>query len=108
MMLELHCQAPYFELIKSGKKKIEGRLAKPKYLQLRANDLIRFNDTLLTKVVAVRKYLNFKEMIETEGVDNVLPGLSKDSQPDLVYKNFYSDKEEQTYGVVAIEITLVT
>lgn len=42
--LELDVQEPSLGFIKSGRKKVEGRLAKDKYLDLKSGDLIKIND----------------------------------------------------------------
>ncbi len=107
MRIDLHCQSPYFEMIKNGRKIIEGRLAKDKYVQLQAGDVICFNNELETRVVAVRKYPTFRDLILHEGVNKVLPGHEADSAPHMVYRAFYSEEDERTHGVVAIEITLL-
>lgn len=39
--LELDVQQPYLDLIKNGKKIVEGRLGKDKYLSLVKGDLIK-------------------------------------------------------------------
>ena len=106
--MNLHCQSPYFEMIKTGKKVIEGRLAKDKYVQLQAGDLVCFNNELNARVVAVRKYPTFRELIVCEGVEKVLPGHGEDAHPHMVYRSFYSEEEERAHGVVAIEITLLS
>ncbi len=104
-MLHLHCESPYFELIKSGRKRVEGRLAKEKYLSLKPGSRICFNSSLEVSVKAVRRYTSFKEMIEKETVDAVLPEYSG-NRPEQVYRSFYSETDEKKYGVVAIEVAI--
>ena len=103
-MLHLHCQSPFFEQIVSGKKTIEGRLAKSKYVALKPGDKICFNDSFIVTVTGVRTYSTLKQMIESEGVERVLPGLENDPAPERIYRGFFSEEQEQLHGAVAIEI----
>jgi ASC-1-like (ASCH) protein len=105
-VLDLECETPFFEQIKNGKKKIEGRLGKAKYLNLQPNDCIRFNNSLCTKVQAVRHYPSFVAMLQKEGIEHVLPGIRTVREGANIYKRFYTADEEKTYGAVAIEVVL--
>jgi len=65
--LELDVQEPFLSFIKSGEKKVEGRLAKEKYLNLKSGDLIKIND-IEVKIKKISKYTFFEEMFNMEGV----------------------------------------
>lgn len=101
--LELDVQEPYLTFIKLGKKRVEVRLGKDKYLNLKPGDLIKINDVKV-EVVSVCKYSSFKDMLITEGIKNVIPN-SKDlnSAIKVCYK-FYSKEDEKTFGVTGITI----
>src|SRR5689334_21975851 len=104
MILDLHIQDHFFEQVKNGLKTIEGRLAKQKFTQLTTGDQICFNKKLLVKVAATRQYSSFKLMIESEGLEHVLPGIPSLEEGVSIYHQFYSIEEEQLYGVIAIEL----
>lgn len=103
--LELNVQEPYFSFIKSGKKTVEGRLGKNKYLSLKQGDLIKIND-IEAVVVKVVKYSNFKDMLIQEGVENVIPESENLESAVNVYYRFYSKEDEEKFGVVGISIKL--
>ncbi|MCL5090987.1 MAG: hypothetical protein M1514_03195 [Patescibacteria group bacterium] len=75
-----------FKAIKAGTKKVEGRTQtefdKIPYSELMPGDLITFvnnssSETLEVKVVFVHHYPDVKEMLESEGVENVLSSEPK-------------------------------
>ena len=105
-VLDLECEALFFEQIRNGKKKIEGRLGKAKYLYLKPNDCIRFNKSLCAKVQAVRHYPSFGAMLQKEGIERVLPGVATVQEGEAIYKRFYTSDQEKIYGAVAIEVIL--
>ena len=103
--LELDVQEPFLTFIKSGQKKVEGRLAKEKYLNLKNGDLIKINDVEV-KIKSVTKYLSFEEMLTMEGVKNVIPNAKNLDEAINVYYKFYSREDEKTFGVVGINIKI--
>jgi ASC-1-like (ASCH) protein len=97
-------QEEYLEAIAEGKKKIEGRLYDEKRQRIKPGDTIIFENRLMCIVKDIRVYSSFREMLESEGIENVLPGV-KDVEEGLnVYRKFYSEERERKYGVVAIEV----
>jgi len=101
--LELDVQEPFLSFIKSGKKKVEGRLAKEKYLNLENGDLIKINDVGV-RIKGVTKYQSFEEMLIMEGVKNVIPNAKNLDEAVSVYYKFYSREDEKYFGVVGIAI----
>lgn len=68
MKWEMGLQEEYIELIKAGKKKIEGRLYDEKRRQIKPGDIIIFEGgKLKVKVKGIRVYSSFKEMLEKRG-----------------------------------------
>ena len=49
-------------------------------------------------------YKTFREMLEAEGVKNVLPDKNNIKEAIKVYKKFYKKSQENRYGVLAIRI----
>jgi ASC-1-like (ASCH) protein len=103
--LELNVQEPYFSFIKLGKKTVEGRLGKDKYFSLQKGDLIKINN-LEVEVVGVTKYSSFKDMLITEGIENVIPDAKDLDGAVNVYYKFYSKEDEKTFGVAGISIKI--
>lgn len=100
-----------YNKIASGKKVIESRLFDEKRQQISIGDQIIFseNDKLENGVTTVVKgllrYQTFKELFADHN-----PSLfGEDSQDFLLnqIKQFYSDEDEQKYGIVGIRLELL-
>lgn len=106
--MKLH-PAP-FEMIKSGKKTIELRLFDEKRQLLRVGDIIVFTntatgETLQATILKLHRFDSFEDLYKTlpllqcgytaEDIDTAHPS-------DM--EQYYSAEEQQTYGVVGIEI----
>ncbi|KAL8170885.1 hypothetical protein V2J09_022689 [Rumex salicifolius] len=73
---QLNVQEPFFSQLKDGSKTVEGRCAVGDYNRICTGDLIMFNKCLVMKVLEVRHYISFAKMLETEGLNKVLPGVT--------------------------------
>lgn len=100
---------PYNNLA-SGKKVIESRLFDEKRQQIVIGDEIIFTEnnnpenSVNTVVKELLRYQTFKELFA-----NHEPSLFGEDSRDLLLtqiKQFYSDKDEQKYGVVGIYLEL--
>ena len=99
---------PWFDLIKNNKKTIEGRLDKGMFANLKKGDDITFvngNEKLNIKVSNIRKYKSFMEMIEVEGLDNILPTIKSVKEGAEIYNKYYPEKDQEKFGVLAIELS---
>ena len=94
-------------LIESGAKKIEGRLYKNTFINLKIGDKIIFfkkGKNIMVTVTNLTRYKNFKSMLLKEGISRVTP-LSNSLETSLsIYNKFYSKEDELKYGVLAITI----
>ncbi|NPA47145.1 MAG: ASCH domain-containing protein [Thermococci archaeon] len=104
MRWRMGLQEEYLKAIAEGRKRIEGRLYDEKRQGIRPGDEIVFENRLVCVVKDVRVYPSFREMLEREGLDNVLPGVESVDEGVRVYRRFYSEEKERKYGVVAIEV----
>jgi ASC-1-like (ASCH) protein len=101
---------PWFDLILTGKKTIEGRLNKGLYQLLKPQQSLRFrdrpNDRIMQVVIkGIRKYDSFRDYIQSEGLDKVAPHLQTIEEAVTTYKKFYKEANPDIkYGVLAIEI----
>lgn len=97
--------------IASGKKVIESRLFDEKRRQIAIDDQIVFSEndkpenSVTTVVKGLLRYHTFKELFADH--DPLLFG--EESRDFLLnqIKRFYSDKDEQKYGVVGIRLQLL-
>lgn len=102
--------APYNN-IASGKKLIESRLFDEKRQQINIGDQIIFSEndkpenSVTTKVMGLLRYQTFKELFADHD-----PSLFGEDSLDFLLnqiKQFYSDEDEQRYGVVGIRLELL-
>ncbi len=105
---------PYFEAIKEGIKKIEGRIATDKYGNLKRGDVVIFvnknsGEEIRTVVIRTAKYEDFDKLVDNEDVSKLIPGEDKESAK-IIYKGLYQGNDEELirqHGVIAIELKLL-
>lgn len=112
-------QEPWFSLIKTGTKVVEGRPKKGIFNKIKKDDIVIWTNDITgkireckTKVVGVRYYDTFYDMIETEGLYNVLPAngagiKTVEDGVEKVYRQWYNADIENEYGVCAIEVEVM-
>lgn len=109
IVLRLTVQKRFFDLIVSGKKTVEGRLAKPKYCKIQLGDVLELGDgerVLLRHVAKVEKHADFRTMLTKIGHRKLIPDVSTVDEALDVYYSFSEYKEkEKEQGVVAIWMT---
>lgn len=103
----------------AGRKTIEGRLNRGKFAEYSVGDIVSLRrdyrnsdgvlvdgepDAAQVKVIAIRRYDSFLQMVETEGYNSVIPSAGSASEAAEVYNKYYSAVDQRTYGVLAIEI----
>lgn len=106
-----HVEGVWYHSIKSGRKIYEGRLNKGDFANLKIGDYIIFyndDDEFKVKVVEVLKYASFQEMLEDLGLPDVLPGIDTVSNGIKIYREYFSEDQERTYGVLAIKIEIIS
>lgn len=115
---EMEMDKKYFDLIKSGKKPVEGRKKGGRWGKLVPGDtLVIVNkedqkDTFIVEVVAVREYYDptdsVMKFLKTETVDATLPGVKSIEEAAKTYTDLLGGmKEIQTAGMIAIQMKTV-
>ncbi len=112
---EVIIDSMYLDLIKRGQKTVEGKVNKPKYAHIKKGDIIKFVSSTLPKKTCFCKvkdrvsYESFKHMLEGEGLQNCLPGLSTIEEGIRVYHSFpgYAT-DELIYQVAAFKIIVIS
>ncbi|MBU4217056.1 ASCH domain-containing protein [Candidatus Parcubacteria bacterium] len=103
--ISTNIQEPYTSFVVDGQKTVEGRLNRGKFAALEVGDVMEMNDERTPFVVVAKNvYPTFREMLETEGIANVLPDQYDLDRGVDVYRKFYSEEEEKEFGVVALRI----
>lgn len=111
--MSTHLSEPWFSLMATGLKTVEGRLSSSRLVNLTIGDRITFyNDDfnhreIVVKIVRKTSYPDFKTYLEKETLGKTVPG-----QPDIehglaVYYKYYSKEAEQEHGITAIEVECV-
>jgi ASC-1-like (ASCH) protein len=103
-IFEINIQEPYHSYVLSGEKSVEGRLNKGKFKEIQTGDFLLINNEYKFKVIEKNTYNFFKEMIEKEKVENVIPDIDNIEDAVNVYYKFYTKEQEKEFGVVAIKI----
>ncbi|MFY7843076.1 MAG: ASCH domain-containing protein [Rhabdochlamydiaceae bacterium] len=103
----------YFSLIARGVKKVEGRTFKASLHGLKTGHLIYFHNKeqlqppIRAQVTSLKKYASFHEMLNIEGLQNVLPGVEHIEEGVKIYHSFpHYQEEEKSLGVLAIHFKL--
>lgn len=100
-----------FNQISSGTKAIESRLYDEKRQQIALGDEIEFSENdhpenkVHAKVIGLLRYQSFKELF-ADHEPSLFGGESREFLLNQI-KRFYSDEDEQKYGVVGIRIARV-
>uniref|UniRef100_A0A7N0U077 ASCH domain-containing protein n=1 Tax=Kalanchoe fedtschenkoi TaxID=63787 RepID=A0A7N0U077_KALFE len=101
---ELHVQEPFFSYLKDGLKVVEGRCARGDYNRMGPGAYLLLNQCVMLEVQGVHRYDSFSEMLGSEGLSRVLPGVQTVEEGVQVYRRFYTETEEKSFGVLAIQV----
>ncbi|XP_026389902.1 uncharacterized protein LOC113284611 isoform X1 [Papaver somniferum] len=99
---EIDVQEPFFTQLRVGRKTIEGRCAVGDYNRIGPGSLLLFNRCLILEVQDVRRHPSFAELLKTESLGKVLPGVDTIEEGVQIYRNFYTEEKEKSNGVLAI------
>lgn len=103
---------PWFSLIATGSKTVEGRLHRDDWKEMKEGDIIDFtNDEFgflrkhRVKITRTKTYSTFERYLRGERICCCLPTVNKIAHGVAIYRKFYSEADEYRYGVVAIRIS---
>lgn len=94
----------YFQQLKSGKKSLEVRVGYSQMRKVQKGDIITFENYGRNEfdVLQVKTYSSFEELLDKEGVDKVLPGMTHSRALNALQDIYPKDKER--LGVYAFEL----
>jgi ASC-1-like (ASCH) protein len=103
-----------YDMIASGKKTIELRLLDEKRSQIKVGDIIVFTqsfsgESVTAKVVALHKFNTFEDLYKS--LPLLKCGYTEENIDSASYQDmtmYYSLDEQRKYGVVGIEICLLS
>jgi len=120
-MINLHemtLNSPWFELMKQGIKKYEGRRNTAKVQQICVGDTIEFRhhtditrEPFRVEVTYIHRFPTFRDALLTLPISDVLPNDTGNpyslDEADLIYQRYVSKTTQQTDGVVMLEVNVV-
>lgn len=106
-------ESPYIEYIRKGIKHAEGRINYSGFNKLKVGDILYFHNRkegIICEIIFLHKYKSFKQMLEIEGAEKMLPQLLKMKLDDKekikkgieIYEKFPNSYKVKQYGSLAI------
>lgn len=110
--IEMHLQAPIYEFIKSGTKRIELRLLDEKRKAIKLGDEINFisrgdGDKTRAKVTGLLFYQTFPELVADFDIEILMDKSMTKEELLAKLDKFYSKEEQENLGVVGIRFELI-
>jgi len=110
--IEMHLQAPIYQFIKSGTKRIELRLLDEKRKTIKLGDEIVFisrgdGDKTRAKVVGLLYYRTFPELVADYSIEILMDKSTTKEELLGELNKFYPKDEQENLGVVGIRFELV-
>ena len=97
-----------FDVIESGKKKVETRAATPKYKKIKENDELVFwcgAQKCKKKVIRIRYFKSLAGLLKTYKPSEINPAVKTPDELRTMYYSFPGYKEKiKKYGLVAFEL----
>ena len=111
---EKHLSEPWFTLIKLGIKKVEGRLNKGEFSNMKKDDIITFINSDLgfdrkynVKIIKSTNYNTFYLYLKNETLNKCLPGIDTIDDGLNVYYKYYTKADEETYKIKALTLKVI-
>lgn len=112
-----HLRQEYFDLILSGKKKVEGRLNREFWSELKENSEFYFgddnNNKIKVKVIGITKvFKDFGSLYDLFG-EKLLPNIATREEAIKIYhgneiiKGIYTEKEIKEHGIIGIHFEVI-
>lgn len=109
---EKNVSEPWFTLIKLKIKSVEGRLNKEDYKKMEIGDYIIFTNNDMgfkrkfkIKIINIAYYDTFQVYLETETLENCLPGINSMKQGLDIYYKYYTKDDELKYKIKALKFS---
>lgn len=108
---QMNLQERYFDYIQTGTKRIELRLYDDKRRQIKLGDEIEFVKSDMAKlkaqVIGLLLYNSFEELFEDFPMELLADKTMTKSELLEVLGEFYTDEQQQKYGVVGIRLKIL-
>ncbi len=103
-MKTLRFKRKYFKMVQRGQKSLECRVNYPAVRKINVGDNVRYfweDQTYDVKIIGVRRYEDFREMLKSEDVERLVPGMNF-NQALKEYLCIYPDWKVKKYGGVVV------
>lgn len=107
----IHCQDPWFSLIRQGLKPVEGRKGLPKYSNWNAGDKLIFflgNNEFETIITGINRYESIQDYLNGEGIERALPGVQTVEEAIRIYLQWNTLAEVEKYGFLGIQVKVAS
>lgn len=108
----LRLQTKWFNAVRNGSKQIEGRLLKEKLMHIRVGDVISFECNedkqhfTIRKVTRLCIYNTLHDMITSENLCDLLPGIESYGEAIKIYQQIYTQHQLATHKLLAIHFSV--
>jgi ASC-1-like (ASCH) protein len=103
----LHCEEPWFSLLASCQKPVEGRKNSPKNAVIQAGDYLSFyceDKSFVSEVVEVKKYPSLEAYLRDVTIEKALPGITSFEDAIHTYLQWNSREDIEKLGFLGIFI----
>jgi len=103
----MHCQDPWFSLIRAGKKPVEGRKASPSHTKITVGDTIEFfcgQERFLCLVEGINRYKSLEEYLQCETLERALPGVRTIEEGIRIYLQWSTKEQINKHGFLGIQV----
>jgi ASC-1-like (ASCH) protein len=107
-MMSIHCEDPWFSLVRDGVKTVEGRKGTHSYKKIKVGDFLNFTNGMegfVAEVTDVRSYTTLEEYLEDVTVEKALPGVKTMEEALTTYRQWSTDEQIKAYGFLGIFVT---
>jgi ASC-1-like (ASCH) protein len=101
----IHCQEPWFSLIRQGKKPVEGRKNTHSYRAIKPGDRINFmngEENFLAEVLEIRNYPGLDEYFQDVSLEKALPGVASIEEGKEIYYEWSTEEKIREFGFLGI------
>lgn len=110
----MYIDEPYFSLIKSGKKPVEGRKNSPTWSKIKPGDLIEIEcsgkESFTVLVTGITKYISedpLHDYLVGETLDRCLPGIKTIDEGKKIYLQWSTKEEIIKCGMMGIQVKVI-
>lgn len=103
----IHCQEPWFSLIREGVKPVEGRKNSPRFSALKPGERLTFTngaDSFDTVILRIAHFPTLRAYLEGVGLQNALPGVASLEEAEKIYLQWSTREEIEKYGFLGIYV----